>query len=834
MQLKSELPGLSASEVEKSRQKYGRNVIQRRKPVSKLTLFLSQFKSPLIVILLIASLFTLLLSEYLDFAAIIIVVLVNSLLGFYQENRAQNALQALQKIIKPEVKVIRDGEEQTVSAEELVVGDLVRLKLGDRIPADGEILEEVNLTVSESVLTGESAPVAKQSVKESEDVVDSDDDDQFEVDEVYMGTVVLSGFAHYRVTEVASNTEFGKIAATLSEKSQGSTPLQERLEKFSKQIAVVVAVITVVIFIVGYTIAGLEIAELLTLSVSLAVAAIPEGMPIALTVILTVSMQRLLKRNALVRKLIVAETLGSVSTICVDKTGTITQGVMRIADVDTDDEGLFKKTVLSVNNELNAVDVALKKWLDSDPDISEDIFADDEQIAEVPFDSKSKFSMGVHKQTLYVLGAPDILLEKSTLSEEEQKQLQEKMEAVASEGKRLVAAAYRENNGAWSESASDEDIDKYELLQDLNWLGFVTIEDPVRTNVLDAFKEITGAGVAIKIITGDQKATALKVLEEVGIKVKEEEIMSGKELREVEQEQLQQRLPKLKLFYRTSPDQKLQIVEALRANGHVVGMMGDGINDAPALKKASVGIAVDNATEVSKETADIVLLDNNISTIGAAIEEGRAIFENLRKVITYLLSGATSSVLLVMSSIAFGVPIPLTPLQILYRNIINDGPPDIALAFEPAEDNLMKQKPRDKKASLLDNEVLTLIGIIGFVVNFVIFAIYYILYQNGADLTQLRSFVFMLLGIDSLLYVYSVRSLRKNIWETNIFANKTLNLAVFGAFVCLISAAYIPVLSDILELVPLSLSDYGLILLLAMMKIGVIEIVKTFFKPKVS
>jgi Ca2+-transporting ATPase len=595
-----------------------------------------------------------------------------------------------------------------------------------------------------------------------------------------------------------------------------------------------VAVITVVIFIVGYTIAGLEIAELLTLSVSLAVAAIPEGMPIALTVILTVSMQRLLKRNALVRKLIVAETLGSVSTICVDKTGTITQGVMRIADVDTDDEGLFKKTVLSVNNELNAVDVALKKWLDSDPDISEDIFADDEQIAEVPFDSKSKFSMGVHKQTLYVLGAPDILLEKSTLSEEEQKQLQEKMEAVASEGKRLVAAAYRENNGAWSESASDEDIDKYELLQDLNWLGFVTIEDPVRTNVLDAFKEITGAGVAIKIITGDQKATALKVLEEVGIKVKEEEIMSGKELREVEQEQLQQRLPKLKLFYRTSPDQKLQIVEALRANGHVVAMMGDGINDAPALKKASVGIAVDNATEVSKETADIVLLDNNISTIGAAIEEGRAIFENLRKVITYLLSGATSSVLLVMSSIAFGVPIPLTPLQILYRNIINDGPPDIALAFEPAEDNLMKQKPRDKKASLLDNEVLTLIGIIGFVVNFVIFAIYYILYQNGADLTQLRSFVFMLLGIDSLLYVYSVRSLRKNIWETNIFANKTLNLAVFGAFVCLISAAYIPVLSDILELVPLSLSDYGLILLLAMMKIGVIEIVKTFFKPKVS
>lgn len=831
--------GLTASQIQESLQKYGGNKLPEEVKTTKLEILLNQFLSPLIFVLLIASLLTFFLGEYLDTIAIIIVTLVNTLLGFFQENRAQNALQSLKKIIKPQVTVIRGGQTQIVSGEDLVVGDIVRLKSGERIPADGVLLDTSSFTVSEAILTGESAPIEKHAN-------DADSPDP-KFNQVFMGTVALSGYAVMQVTAVGSNTSFGKIAQNLSKKDEEVTPLQKKLGHFSKQIAVIVVVLSLILFILGYAFGDPEnyvrahaetigesskLVGLITLCVSLAISAIPEGLVISLTVVLTLSMQRLLRRKALVRKLVVAETLGSVTTICVDKTGTLTEGNMHVVDTKFTDPDLAKYTLLEVNRDLNAVDSAITAWLtDHGVNTVRDLTGQP-HLFDIPFNSKYKFAASIHQDAIYIVGAPDILLTQSQLTDADKADWKEHIEQGAAKGNRIVAVATAVNTKYLNKSEIRNN--ESEILHNLTWLGTVTIEDPVRKDVLPAFKLLTEAGIKLKVITGDQKITAMNIMDQVGIRVSEDEILSGEQLDTLSDKELQQLLPKVLLFYRTVPEQKLRIVDLLQANNEIVGMMGDGINDAPALRTADVGIAVENATEVSKETADIVLLDNNISTIAAAVEEGRTIFENLRKIVTYLLSDGTAEVFLILGSLLFRLPLPLLPLQILYINLIADGLPATALAFEPPEKNLMQDKPRPINSQIMDRQMLTLIGIVGGVVNFGIFAVYIFLLSMNMPINEIRSFIYVMMAVDSLIYVYSMRSLRTTIWSRNIFSNSVLNLAVISGFLLVLVSFHIPFIASALELSPLTFAQVALVSMFGFFKVFIIEIFKHYTVVKAA
>jgi P-type Ca2+ transporter type 2C len=841
------LTGLTSSEVLASRERHGANKLPASKRVAWLRILIEQFRSPLIFILLIAAGLTSLLGEYIDSAAIILIVLVNTLLGFMQEYRAQRALEALKNMIKPQVRVIRDAEEQTVSAEDLVVGDIVKLKLGERIPADGVVLEANTFTVSEAVLTGEPEAIEKLAV---ENINTANIPDAAKVS---MGTVVLTGYAVMQVRAIGQQTKFGAIARTLSILDSGKTPLQKRLGHFSRQIAIAVGFLAILTFILAYFVAdpstyahGLNTAQfadsisarlvtLISLSVSLAVAAIPEGLVIGLTVILTLSLQRLLRRKALVRKLVVAETLGSVTTICVDKTGTLTQGEMHVVATDFTDEAIARQALLAVNRDLNAVDAAVGKWLaqqNVSPNINPAADAKSavragEHLFDIPFNSKHKFTASVYENAIFVAGAPEVLLAAIKLEKSELQAIQVKIEAEATQGHRLIAVGYRQLDS--DSMPADLKSQPTKVLQSLEWLGTVALEDPIRKDVRSAFELLTAAGISIKVITGDQQTTALNIMREAGIAITESESLSGTDLDALSDAELQKVIKQVKLFYRTVPEQKLRIVELLKRNNEVVAMMGDGINDAPALQQADVGVAVQNATEVSKETADIVLLDNNMHTLAAAVEEGRSIFENMRKLITYLLADGTAEVLLILGSLIFGLPLPLLPLQILFINLVADGFPDIALAFEKAEHVLMRDKPRDPNAKLLDREMITLIGIIGVVVNVFIFAIYVALLRSGASIEYIRSFIFLLLGVDSLLYVFSIRSLRYNIWNKNPLGNWVLNLAVITGLGLMGLAFYVPAIAHALELRVVNASEVLIIILVALVQIAIIEVVKYLF-----
>jgi Ca2+-transporting ATPase len=816
--------GLTIEQVAESRTSHGTNKLPEAARVSKLQILLSQFLSPLIFILLVAGLLTFLLGEYTDTIAIVAIILVNTLLGFSQEYRAQRALEALKRMIKPQVEVIRAGKTIPLTAEELVVGDLVKLQLGERVPADGFLVEASGFSASEAVLTGEAAAISKQPGDESSEQA-----------QVFMGTVVVSGVGLLQVTRVGINTEFGKIAETLSTKEEEQTPLQKKLQQFSKQIGLVVLCLAAVIFVIGYFLGvpdfagehSSKLGGLITLCVSVAVSAIPEGLIIALTVVLTLSMQRLLKRKALVRKLVVAETLGSVTTICVDKTGTITEGRMRVLAASFSDEALALQALRATNKDLNAVDTALNKWLETQPPVAKTA---DNPLFDIPFNSSSKFAASVHKDAIFLVGAPEVLLKAVKLAAKARAEIEQQIQAEAGQGHRVIAVATRENNIFTDEKSYGGDPQK--LLANLQWLGTITIEDPVRKDAHSAFELLSGAGIKIKVITGDQRPTAVNVMGQVGFPVQDSEMLSGAELQQLDDDELKRRLPEIKLFYRTVPEQKLRIVELLKQCGEVVGMMGDGINDAPALKKADVGIAVDNATEVSKETADIVLLDNNLHTIAAAVEEGRTIFENIKKVITYLLSDGTAEIFLIVGSLLLGLPLPLIPLQILFINLIADGFPDTALAFEPAEQDVMRDKPRHKDSQIIDKEMITLIGIIGLVVNAFIFVIYLGLLQTDSEIHHIRSYIFLLMAVDSLLYVFSIRSLKHNLWEINPFANKVLNLAVLTGFGLVWASFHIPLVAGALELEGLSLLEVLTAVLLGVVKIFIIELIKYAFIVK--
>ncbi len=828
--MKPDMKGLTSAQYRTNVTKYGLNQLPEAKPPSKLKILISQFLNPLVLVLLVAALLTVAIGfishegevDFTEFIGIMLVVIINGALGYFQENQAEDTLQALTQTIKPHCVVIRDGERKTILVSELTVGDVVELKLGDKVPADGVIFKSTDISANESILTGESDPVQKEAYQSEINLESSEDIEEKHF--LYMGTSVMSGIGKMVVTQIAAQTKFGQIADSLINQETSDTPLQARLKQFTRALTILILALSSLIAVWGI-LKGLDVVEILDIAISVAVSTIPEGLVVALTVILALGMRRILKRNAVVRKLVAAETLGSVDTICIDKTGTLTLGRMEVLQTFFNDQDLGMRALLATNHQVNSVEIATNKWLKSRMTARQEAEFKQEEYNDFKiFDSTSKFSATAGSENTYYVGAPEVILQNTDLGDKDKQHWEDEILKLSTKGIRLIAVGY-------SPSLENKFSTK-EVPKGIRWIGLVGIEDPIRPNLKKVFEQAYEAGIQVKVITGDYGETARAVMERIGIDLQSDEMVSGKELAELSDEQLVVALKKVQLFYRTTPQQKLRIITSLQSQGHVVAMMGDGINDTPALKKAEIGIVVENATDFSKEIADMVLLDSNFKTIIAAVEEGRNIFENMRKVIAYLLSDAFDALVIILGSLALGYQLPLIPLQILYINFVADGLPDLALAFEKPEHEVMKDKPKPKDYPLVDAEVRSMVITVGLVVASAMLGLYSILLSQGVALHYARTLIFATVGINSLVYVFPIRSFRKNLWHMNPFSNKLLNLGVLIGFVSIFAAIYVPFLQHILETVPLIAADWIIVLGIALVDVLIIELIKIRFISK--
>lgn len=808
--------GLSANEAMTRLDKFGPNVLEHKKSYSVWQIFFSQFTSPLIYILLIAAFTTFLLHEYVDMSIILLAVIVNTVLGFFQEYRAQHALEALSNVLAPHAHVIRDGEVKEIIASEVVPGDILVLEAGEQIAGDGVFVEAKDVTINQAVLTGESLPVTKQAVEAGKNVESIASSQSHEAHHFgYMGTTCQSGRGLLYVIHTGKQTEIGQISEQLKSTEESETPLQHKLSRFSTILALVVLFFSGVIFVIGL-IQGREWVEMFKLSVAVAVSAIPEGLVVSLTAILAIGMQRILKRKALVRKLVAAETLGSVSVICTDKTGTLTKGELQVVETQGPLLERLKIVANILSQATDALEVAVHSWGKKHPPKK----AVSDVMDFLTFSSDRKYSAWLTKRNLYVVGAPDIiskLCEGSNIGTIEQD-----IQQFTSQGYRVVGVAYRKIHG------SEKEI-KITQIGHLAWAGFFVFADEIRPGIKKVFATAQDAGIDIKVITGDYAETAKAVMEHIGLSLLQKEITLGKELRSLSPQALKEKILATKLFARTTPDQKLTIVQALQEQGEVVAMTGDGVNDAPALKKADIGIVVSSATDVSKETADMVLLNDNFKTIIDSVEEGRGMFENLRKVILYLLSDAFSEIFLVIGSLLMGLPLPITAAQILWINLVDDGLPNLALTIDPKSDDLLQDKPRPRNGSIVNTEMYLLIGLISLITGIRVLVSFWFFYNRTGDIDHARTIAFTMLAVDSLLYVFSSRSLRHPIWKEGIFKNKWLILASGIGFLFQVAAIHLPFFQNIFMTTPLTLREWGTVVGTSFLVIGAIETVKWIF-----
>jgi len=762
--------GLSNKEVSIRQKQYGLNALPEEPSPSKFSIFIQQLKSPLVYILLLASLITLIIGHYVDTIIISIAVFVNTILGYIQENKTSIAMRALRKYVAKKTIVIREGKRISVNVLQIVPGDLVILNQGSMVPADGKITFDNRLYIDEAILTGESMPVNKTK--------DND---------IFMGTTISSGEAIMVVNSIGSTTRMGAIAGEIQKKEE-DTPLQKQLKGFSKQLVFVIVGLTILVFILG-VLYGFNLTEIFITSVALAVSSIPEGLLVSLTVVLTVGIQKILKHHGLVRKLSAAETLGNVTVICTDKTGTLTEGKMEVVDYVGNKEDLAKQVLLA-NDFDDPIVIAAFEWGKT---IIKDFINKNKRIDSIPFSSKERFFISLNhwsdrSNMVFMNGAPEVLIKKTILSEKEKKEIIKNIENFTKKGKRVVGFIRKEI------SLGSDNLDVIENKKGFDWVGLLVFSDPVRVGVKEVLEKTRLAGIKTIVITGDYSKTSEFVLKELGISINSKEIITGDELEKLTVNQLSQKVKHVKLFARTTPEQKFIIVEALKKNGEVVAMMGDGVNDAPALHKADIGIVVEEATDIAKESADLILLDSNFSTIAKAVEEGRGMFENIRKIILYLMSDAFAEIILIIISIAIGLPLPITAVQILWINLISDGFPSLALTIDPVRTDIMKDKPHKKGESLVNIWMISLIGMVSIMAGVITLLSFLIVYKITNDLIMARSMAFLTLGLDSLVYVFSVKSFIAPFWKNNIFENKWLIIAVLSGLVLQILPFLIPTL----------------------------------------
>ena len=870
--LKTSYFGLSGKEASSRLDKFGFNKLPEAAKLSALALFLNQFKNPLIYILFAALIISFATKHFVDAWIILAVILVSGIVGFLQEYKANKALTHLKQMVKYKAEVLRNGKEIIVAQENIVPGDIIILSPGDKVPADARLIEAHGLEVIESALTGESMPVNKNIDTLPQDTAMAD-----RINMVYLGTVISRGKAVAVVSATGSQTEIGHIAALVKETKEGETPLQKQLIQFGKIIGIILIILNVFIFGLGI-LTGKPLLEMFMTSVAVVVAAVPEGLLPAMTVILAIGMQRLAKQKGLVRKMIAAETLGAVSVICSDKTGTLTQGEMRVSEIITEttklshDGDKFSEMIqpdgeashiialrigLLCNNAIieNPED-ELHKWniVGNSTEKAlllagrtaglkkEELEKKEPRVAEIPFDSEYKFMATLYKMNegkdnnyiIYAKGAPEKILEFSSfvdvdgkkipLSDEKKKQIKKQYEKLTSSGLRVLAVSCKFEDSSFN---SDKFIEN--KLNDFIFVGLIALKDPLRKEAKETIKYCLQAGIKPSIITGDHKLTAMAIVSELGIKVDNSNVLEGSDLDKITDDELKKIVKKIIVFARVNPKHKIRIVSAHQSNGEVVAMTGDGINDAPALKKADIGIALGSGTDTAKETSDLVLLDNNFKTIVQAVKRGRITFNNIRKVVLYLLTDSFTEMILIGGAVIFGMPLPILPAQILWIKLIESSAPAMSLSLDEIDEDVMKEKPRKKNEPILTNKLKKLIAFYAVIMDITLFGVFYYFWKTSGDIDYARTITFAGLGFSSFFYIYSVRGLKTSILKLNPFSNKYLLLATITGIILLFVAVYTPFFNNILSTIPLGLKEWTVLLCYAILSIIVYEIGKKIF-----
>jgi len=890
--------GLSEREAREKFNKYGPNSLAGKAGISPFKILVEQFSDFMVLILLAATAISAFMGETMEAMTILAIVIVNAFLGFIQEYRTERTLEALKSLAAPSAKVIRDGKPVTVSADKVVPGDLILVEAGDRVPADAILIESANLNVDESLLTGESVPVEKhhrrnngkkiikeQNIdiyhgrefkREHEDYINSELDFSDKSRHIYMGTTLTMGRGKAMVYATGMNTEMGKIAHMIQNIDDEETPLQKKLAHLGKFIVFACLVICAVVSVTGIM-RGEEVFNMLLAGISLAVAAVPEGLPAIVTISLALGVQRMLTRNALIRKLPAVETLGCANVICSDKTGTLTENKMTvrkiyageniydITGIGYDIEGdfilkgrkieplksnhlklaleigalcnnsqLIKKrhNKESLNNKIKSVFVHTEKWtINGDPTegallvaaaksgiTQESLEKDYYRYHEIPFDSERKCMSVVCKnlkgeEFIFTKGAPDIIIKKCSkmltskgivnLTNIMKMGILKVNDNMAVEALRVLGVAYRKID--ISNMNTSMDPSKSNLESELIFVGLLGMIDPPRQEAALAVQKCKMAGIKPVMITGDHKITACAIAKELDIFSEEDKVLTGNDIETMGEDELLRQVENVSVFARVSPKNKLSIVKAFRKLRHIVAMTGDGVNDAPAVKEADIGVSMGiMGTDVTKEASSMILMDDNFATIVAAVEEGRVIYSNIRKFIRYLLSCNIGEVLTMFLGMLLGLPVPLLPIQILWVNLVTDGLPAIALSFEPAEKDIMMRPPRDSNDNIFSDGLLSLIIVRGTLLGISTLAVFTAILHFTHSIDLARTGGFVTLVITQLIHVFECKSERRSIFEIQVFSNIYLVLAVLCSLFMILSVVYVPMLQGIFKTVPLT------------------------------
>ena len=877
--------GLNLEGVEESRKKYGINELKAKKKKTLLIKFLEQFKDFMIIILIIAALVSGIIGYIenegiTDSIIILIVVIMNAIIGVAQESKAEKSLEALQKLSSHVAKVIRNGELIIIPSKELVPGDIVVLETGDYVPADLRIIEAVNLKVQEASLTGESVPVEKNIEAISDEKVGIGD----RTNMLFASSLITYGRGKGIVVETGMNTEVGKIASIINDTNETETPLQEKLNKLGKTLGIGALIICAVIFVIGL-LYGKNPLDMFMTAVSLAVAAIPEGLAAVSTIVLAIGVQRMVKKHAIVKKLPAVETLGSATVICSDKTGTLTQNKMTvqkifynnklvdIPEVNLEEEDAVLEKLVYVSMLCNDTKIGTDKQLTGDPtetalinmgfklDFQPAIYEQMPRIKEIPFDSDRKLMTTVNKIgekfVVCTKGGVDELLNrctKYTLNgeiktdlDDYKNQIKENNEKMAKDALRVLAMGYKELD----HEPTDEEMKDIE--NDLIYIGMVGMIDPPREEVKLAVQKCKTAGIKTVMITGDHKITAVAIAKALGILEKEDEAITGAELEEMSDEELTKNIRKYSVYARVSPEHKVRIVKAWQANGEIVAMTGDGVNDAPALKTADIGCAMGIVgTDVAKEAADVILTDDNFATIVSAVEEGRRIYDNILKAIQFLLSSNVGEIIVLFVAILitpllskiFGIDIhliePLLPIHILWINLVTDSLPALALAVDPAEKDIMKRKPIKPKKGVFTKGMIWRVVYQGVMIGIITLAAFVIglgtknvpviegLTEQEERVEIGQTMAFVVLALSELVHVFNIRNNKESIFKTKIFNNGKLILAILVSAILMFVILLIPGLRTIFSIPVLPMSNILEIVILVLLPMVIVEIFKLF------
>ena len=861
--------GLSDSEAVKRQLSSGFNELVEGKKKSAFAMFISQFEDTMILVLLAASALSAFLGHVVDAIAIAVILVLNAIIGFVQEYRAEKAIDALKKMVSPQARVFRDGVERKVAARELVQGDVIILGEGDLIPSDARLIESFALECDEAILTGESMPVKKDYSKVCPESALLAERPNL----VFMGTYVSRGRAKAIVAETGMRSEIGKIATLVSEVKEEQTPLQKQLEQMGKQLAVTALAVSLLIFVTG-VLRGVNALEMFLLSVSLAVAAIPEGLPAVVTITLAIAVQRMARKNAIMRKLSAVEALGSTSVICSDKTGTLTknemtvrkvyvatgdfdltgsgysleggfvQGNQKVSPLKNEELFLLLKTAVLCNSSLiepagNSADVlgdptegcllvmACKAGIDC-----QELRQENHLEFEIPFDSSRKMMTTLNSSASgtcsYSKGAPEVILEKCTsylergqirpLTAEKKRLFLAKNEEFASQAMRVLAFAYVEN---FSKSIAEEG---------LTFLGLVGINDPPRPEAKHAIKQCQDANIRVIMITGDNPLTAKAIGVELGLLSFEDKVLTGRDLASLSKEELLAASKSTNVYARVSPEHKLKLVTLLKEQGYVVAMTGDGVNDAPAIKSADIGVGMGiTGTDVTKEASDMIITDDNFASIVSAVEQGRIVYDNIIKAVKYLLACNFGELLVIFLAVIAGMPSPLTAIQILWMNLVTDSFPALALSVENKALDVMKRPPRPPGEKILSRNRLASILAGGLFMAVLTLVPYYYLLSHES-LAVARTIAFNTLVLQQLMFAFASRSSKYSVFKLGFFSNKYLLAAVGFGIVLQLAVTNIPFLQDIFQTTTLDLSHWLIVVIAACSILAVSEGAKLFIK----